>query len=121
LAKVRSTPILFFVNWTRRWLQRHRHPGSRVLHAIGIPLTLAAVALALLQLHHGRWDLWWRPIALLLAGYALQWIGHRLEGNDMGEYILLKRLLGKPYVAVSPRYQAQPMNTNPAEQRPAAP
>ena len=83
-------------------------------------MTLAAVILALVQLGEDRWDLWWRPVLLLVGGYALQWIGHRLEGNDMGEYILLKRLLGKPYVAVSPRYQPSTAPDNPAEQGSAA-
>ena len=42
---------------------------------------------------------------LLLIGYGLQGLGHRLEGNDMGEVLLLKKRLGKPYLAVAPRYQ----------------
>jgi hypothetical protein len=71
---------------------------------IGIPLTIAAVVVALVQLKLGRWDLWWRPAVLLAAGYFLQWLGHRIEGNDMGEVILVKRLLGRPYVAVSAKY-----------------
>ena len=108
------------MGWLRRWLERHQYPGSQVLHAVGIPMTLAAVILALVQLRHDRWDLWWRPVLLLVGGYALQWIGHRLEGNDMGEYILLKRLLGKPYVPVSPRYQTRPAEDSSAEQGPTA-
>jgi len=72
---------------------------------VGIPLTIAAVVLALVQLRQGRWDLWWRPVVVLVLGYLLQWIGHRVEGNDMGEIILVKRLLGRSYVAVSPRYE----------------
>jgi hypothetical protein len=91
--------------WIPNWLLRHQHPASRALHGVGIPLTIAAVGLALAQLRDDRWDLWWRPAVLLAGGYALQWIGHRLEGNDMGEYILFKKLLGRPYVAVSPRYR----------------
>jgi len=63
-----------------------------------------ALVLALLQLKDSAWDLWWRPIALLAFSYALQWLGHRIEGNDMGEVILLKRALGLPYVRISPRY-----------------
>lgn len=78
------------------------------LHLIGIPLTLAAVALAIVQLSQWRWDLWWRPAGLLLAGYLLQWIGHQVEGNDMGELILFKKWLGRPYVAVSPKYGGKP-------------
>jgi hypothetical protein len=98
--------------WLDHWLARHQHPASRGLHAVGIPLTLAFIPLAAWQLADGRWDLWWRPTLLLAAGYGLQWLGHVLEGNDMGEVILVKRLLGRPYVAVSPRYAAR---------RPAAP
>lgn len=78
---------------------------------IGIPLTIAAIPLALVQLSDSRWDLWWRPVLLLIGGYFLQWIGHKIEGNDMGEVILLKKLLGRPYVAVSPRYQTDGKKT----------
>jgi uncharacterized membrane protein YGL010W len=86
------------------WLERHRHPVSLVLHIIGIPLAIGAVILAVVQLAQWRWDLWWRPAGLLVAGYLLQWIGHRIEGNDMGELIVVKKWLGRPYVAVSPRW-----------------
>ena len=89
--------------WLENWLERHQSRASRVLHAVGIPLAVAALATAAVQLCLWRWDLWWRPAALLVAGYALQYIGHRLEGNDMGEAVLLKKLLGRPYVAVAPR------------------
>jgi hypothetical protein len=39
------------------------------------------------------------------VSYILQWIGPAVEGNDMGELILIKKLLGKPYVAVSPKHR----------------
>ncbi len=87
------------------WKLRHQHPLSLWLHVVGIPLTLAAAALAVVQLIDGRWDLWWRPAALLVAGYVLQWVGHRVEGNTMGELILIFRWLGRPYIAISPKYQ----------------
>lgn len=74
------------------------------LHVVGVPLTLAAAALAAWQLYLWRWDLWWRPVLLLAAGYGLQLVGHWHEGNDAGELIVIKRLLGRPYVAVSPKY-----------------
>lgn len=91
--------------WLQRWLDRHQHPVSRVLHLLGIPMTIAALILAGVQLADWRWDLWWRPARLLVLGYLLQWIGHLIEGNDMGELIVFKRWLGLPYVAVSSRYQ----------------
>jgi uncharacterized membrane protein YGL010W len=95
--------------WLSNWLQRHRSGLSLLLHAVGIPLTIAAVALAAWQLWLAQadpswWGLWWRPAGLLVLGYALQYIGHVHEGNDMGEVVLIKKLLGRPYVAVSPRY-----------------
>lgn len=71
---------------------------------VGIPMTVAAVPLALVQLSRGEWNLWWRPAALFAGGYLLQWVGHLIEGNDMGEVILIKKKLGRPYTAVSPRY-----------------
>jgi len=90
--------------WLRGWLDRHQHPVSFWLHMVGIPVSIAAIPLAIVQLLEGRWDLWWRPVALIVGGYLLQWVGHLIEGNDMGEVILVKKLRGKPYVAVAPRY-----------------
>ena len=60
--------------------------------------------LVIVQLQHAAWSLWWRPVGLVVLSSALQWIGHRVEGNDMGELILAKMWIGKPYVAISPRY-----------------
>lgn len=94
--------------WLANWFERHQHPVSLALHLIGIPMTIAFIPLAIVQLIDNRWDLWWRPAALFFGGYALQWIGHVIEGNDMGEVILVKKWLGKPFVAVAPRYQRPP-------------
>ncbi len=94
--------------WLNRWLERHQHPASLCLHIVGIPMALASGVVAVVQLTQDRWDLWWRPLVLLFGGYLFQWIGHRLEGNDVGEIILVKRMLGRPYTAVSPRYAKEP-------------
>jgi hypothetical protein len=91
--------------WLTNWLERHQHPVSFWLHMVGIPMTICAIMLALIQLVDWRWDLWWRPAILLLVGYLLQWIGHCIEGNDMGEIILIKKRLNRPYKAIGPRYQ----------------
>lgn len=92
--------------WLASWLERHQSRLSFWLHMVGIPLTIAAVVLTGWQLAAWRWDLWWRPTLLLAVGYLLQYLGHVYEGNDMGEVILVRKLLGRPYVAVSPRYAA---------------
>ena len=81
------------------------------MHAVGVPMTVAAVVLAGVQLAQWRWDLWWRPAALFALGYLLQYVGHLIEGNDMGEVVLVKKWLGKPYVAVSPRFRQSPGTT----------
>jgi len=74
-----------------------------VLHLIGIPLLPWAGILAIIQFIDGAWSLWWRPVGLIAVSYALQWIGHRIEGNDMGEIILIRKWQGRPYVAIAPR------------------
>lgn len=81
----------------RNWLQRHQHPASQVLHAVGIPMSFVGTVVLAVA---GR--PWW-ALAAFVAGYVLQFIGHAIEGNDPGELILVKKLLGKPYVAVRRR------------------
>lgn len=82
------------------WLERHQHPFNRGIHLIGIPLALAGVVLFI-----AWWDQWYWGVLAFVGGYLLQWIGHLVEGNDLGEWAGIKRLLGLPYVAVSPRWR----------------
>lgn len=84
------------------WRARHQHPASLALHAVGIPLLITGLLLGAWQLWHGMWPLWWRPVGLIVVSYVLQAIGHALEGNDMGEVVLIKKLLGRPYIAIAP-------------------
>jgi hypothetical protein len=84
----------------RNWLERHQHPVNFWIHLIGIPLAVAGVVLLLLAPAHWPWAL-----AAFIGGYVLQWIGHSVEGNDVGEFAAIKRLLGLPYVGVAPRWR----------------
>jgi hypothetical protein len=61
---------------------------------IGIPLALAGVVMIFFLP-------WYWAVGAIVAGYVLQGIGHRVEGNDIGELIPLKRLFGLPVVAVA--------------------
>lgn len=63
---------------------------------LGIPLAVAGVVLLCLQY-------WIAGAACFVGGYFLQWIGHRIEGNDVGEWAAIKRMLGLPYVGIAPR------------------
>jgi hypothetical protein len=82
----------------RNWRKRHQHPVNFWIHLIGIPLAVAGVVLLFVT------DWYWGVGAFVL-GYLLQYIGHKVEGNDVGEWIPIKRLLGLPYVSISPRFQ----------------
>jgi len=73
----------------RNWRNRHRSPTSFVLHATGIPLTVAAIPAALAEM-------WLLAVGLLVGGYGLQFVGHIVEGNRSGEEILLRRIVGRP-------------------------
>jgi hypothetical protein len=87
----------------RNWRERHRRPFNFAIHLIGIPLAVAGLPLLFLAP-------WYWGVGAIVAGYFLQWVGHRVEGNDVGEFIPVKKLLGLPYVAVAP--QAAPPPTS---------
>jgi hypothetical protein len=85
--------------WRDNWLARHRHPFNFWVHQLGIPLALVVAPLLLV------WLPWPWALLAFAGGYLLQWLGHRVEGNDLGEWAGIKRLLGLPYVAIAPRWQ----------------
>lgn len=85
----------------KNWLERHQDPTSFWLHMVGIPMTI--VGLGFLP-----FGMYWTAAGLFVLGYVLQFIGHAIEGNDAGELIVFKKLLGKPYVAVVPRKHSGP-------------
>jgi hypothetical protein len=67
------------------WLSRHRNRTSFALHMAGIPATVAAIPLLILKC-------WVLAAALFVGGYALQFIGHAIEGNRSGEEMLFRRI-----------------------------
>lgn len=71
--------------WISDWLARHRNRTNRALHAAGIPATVVAVPLAVM----GHWLL---AAGLFVGGYALQILGHFVEGNRSGEEELIRCL-----------------------------
>src|SRR5947207_7112 len=77
------------------WRERHQLPFNFWIHMIGIPFAVAGVVVLF-------FEPWW-GLGCFFLGYLLQWIGHRAEGNDVGELVPIKRLLGLPYVAIAPR------------------
>jgi hypothetical protein len=90
------------------WLERHQLAFNFWVHMIGIPMALIGVLLLATPLA------WYWGVGAFVLGYLLQWIGHLAEGNDLGEWAGIKRLLGLPYVGISPRWQKQPESLPPA-------
>jgi uncharacterized membrane protein YGL010W len=96
------------------WKLRHQLPFNFFIHMIGIPLVVAGVVI-LLAAWPAYWlDLWALPwywgVGAIALGYILQWIGHRAEGNDVGEWAAVKRLLGMPYIGIAPRWNPEDPN-----------
>ena len=77
----------------RAYMARHRHPWNRALHLVGVPLAPILVVVLLVL---GRW---WEAGAAFVAGYTLQWLGHRIEGDSMGDTFegKLVKALGRPF------------------------
>ena len=82
------------------WRERHQHPVNFALHLVGIPLAVAGVILFVAW----PWNEWYWGASAFVLGYLLQWLGHFIEGNDLGEWSGVKRMLGMRYVSISPRY-----------------
>src|SRR5438046_3099443 len=79
----------------KNWLERHQHPFNFWIHMLGIPQAVTGLVVLIV-----RFDAWYWGVIGLVFGYALQWLGHTVEGNDVGEWAGIKRLLGLPYVGV---------------------
>ncbi len=78
--------IIWFI---KDYISRHRHGINAILHIIGVPQAFYG----LFQLVCGAWKI---GLLNFFIGYLLQWIGHTyFEKNDVGEWILIKKLIGK--------------------------
>jgi uncharacterized membrane protein YGL010W len=65
--------------WIAQYGRSHCHPVNRTCHTIGIPLIVVSLPLFLLApVLPGGWRL---PLALFVAGWALQFVGHAFEGK----------------------------------------
>lgn len=102
----RWVPRPFGPVWLQEWMKRHQNPISFALHMVGIPMTVSALVPILLDSTSGM--AWVYAALLFIGGYALQFLGHAIEGNDAGELIVIKKMLGKPYVAIAPQFVEQP-------------
>lgn len=73
------------------YLPRHRNRANQILHLIGVPLSFLVAPF--LALNGAAWH--WH-VGCFVSGYLLQFVGHAIEGNDAGEVVFVKRMLGLP-------------------------
>lgn len=88
-------------NFLANYRERHRHPVNLLLHIVGVPMTFVVSVIVLIQGH------WTWALGAFFFGYVLQFIGHAVEGNDAGEVILVKRMLGMPYIEFGPQSESE--------------
>lgn len=67
------------------WLARHRDPRSFVLHLFGIPGTILGVLLIPVYLTLLSVPVFLFALSCFVGGYALQFLGHILDGTEPGE------------------------------------
>ena len=95
-AKTRFPIARRLLRLATAWRLRHQNRFNFWIHLIGIPIAMSSLVL-------WQFVAWEWSIAAFLFGYLLQYVGHRIEGNDVGELIPIKRWLGWPVVAIAPQ------------------
>jgi len=90
--------------FVKNYIERHQNRANQVFHLFGVPITFV---LSVHFLIHHQW-LW--AAAAFVGGYILQFIGHAIEGNDAGEVVLIKKLMGRPYTEFGPNPKQSKLN-----------
>jgi hypothetical protein len=70
------------------YIGRHKHPVNAAFHIVGVPMAFYG----LYRLIAGDFIL---GVVLLFFGYLCQYLGHRAQGNEVGEVTLIKSILKK--------------------------
>jgi uncharacterized membrane protein YGL010W len=66
-------------SWIAQYGESHQHPLNRLTHTFGIPMILVSLPMLLA-------GTMWRPVlwygvGLFVGGWALQFLGHAIEGK----------------------------------------
>ena len=81
-----ASPIKTVVAFVVDYCQRHAHPLNAVLHIFGVPMAFYG----LYDVLTGRFV---SGAIFLFFGYLLQYLGHRAQGNEVGEVTLIKNVV----------------------------
>ena len=87
--------------FVRNYIARHQNRANQIFHWVGVPVTFG------LSVHFLINSESLLATYAFVGGYALQFIGHAIEGNDAGEVVLIKKMFGKPYQEFAPGYEDQ--------------
>ena len=66
-------------SWVAQYQESHQHPLNLLTHLAGIPMIIASLPIMLGGLYAKPFL--WAGLALFLAGWALQFLGHAIEGK----------------------------------------
>jgi hypothetical protein len=67
------------------YCQRHAHPLNAFLHVFGVPMAFFGI----FKLLTGRYA---EGSVLVFIGYLFQYLGHKSQGNEVGEVTLIKNI-----------------------------
>jgi len=81
LQRPTSGVVAFFIDYC----QRHANPRNACLHIFGVPMAFYGFY----KFFCGRFS---EALLLIVAGYLLQYLGHRAQGNEVGEVTLIKNI-----------------------------
>lgn len=70
------------------YIGRHRHPVNAILHIFGVPMAFYGF----FKLFTGGALL---GTVLIFFGYLFQYLGHKAQGNEVGEVTLIKSIVRK--------------------------
>ena len=66
-------------SWIAQYSESHRHPLNRLTHTFGIPMIMASLPLFMAAIVW-HWVVW-VALGLFVVGWALQFLGHAIEGK----------------------------------------
>jgi uncharacterized membrane protein YGL010W len=66
------------------YLKRHKHPANALLHLAGVPLVFWGLITIFSQNQVKE------GLLCIILGYILQFLGHSIQGNEVGEVTLIK-------------------------------
>jgi len=80
-----TKPFKALIDFGIDYIGRHRHPVNAVLHIFGVPMAFYGI----FKLCSGETT---SGIVLIFIGYLLQYLGHKAQGNEVGEVTLIKNI-----------------------------